>query len=226
MSNRFRSSLESGSFATEGLTTSGTPVISTDRATDGIRSLFVNGLSRFAAFPTGTANARRYYVAARVWVDVEPSAVTTVMGFWNAGTIDRWRIRYDPSTNNFGMWDSTAQVGSASSAVNLGEWNSIELQAMIDTGAGQVDEAAARLNGTIFASESVDKYTVVTTDDINRAWWGHGGGVTPGNFYFDELGVNDDQGASDTTWVFSSVANPSYAPAGMFDPELNSRAWF
>jgi hypothetical protein len=144
-------------------------------------------------FSSGLLDSQVY---ARVWfyVRTKVDANTRVLYIVEAGAGDRVSLRLTP-TNTLQLFGNATQVGTDSASLALNEWNCIELSYKNNT-VSTKGEFAGRLNGTTFAS--------TTTSTENGSWdsliIGNGDGTATGEFYFDDLAVNDATGSFQTSW--------------------------
>jgi hypothetical protein len=152
------------------------------------------------AFLNSAASGHRYF---RVYLRVgtRPSADNTIITLSNtnanvsSGAVVNIKLS---STGTLKLFNSTTQIGSASAALNNDQWYCIELR-YDTTGIAGTNVLDIRLNGVSFASA-----TNLTVSNIMSLCVGGNLGAetqTQGNWYFDDLAVNDTTGSFQNSWI-------------------------
>lgn len=149
----------------------------------------------------GTTAAGPFWGRAYLNVATRPSASNHIMSFNSAsgtpGNSEKCKITLEADgTLILRHADGTA-IGSASAVLALNTWYQVELK-MDATGAGATDILEARLDGTIFATSSVQTLT-------NAFAFSVGGNLdleaqTTGDWFFDDIAVNDNTGSFQTAY--------------------------
>jgi hypothetical protein len=150
------------------------------------------GIAR-ANVPVASAGNGPFYYRAYIYIVALPSALNSVMLIWN-GTTVRSQIRV-ATDGTLELWDSTAKIGSSSSALSLNTWYRLELSYFNNTGTSRA-ELAGRLDGTEFASTT----TSTNTGTADRISVGFATTNTSYDAYFDDLAVNDSTGSYQTSF--------------------------
>ena len=171
---------------------SGTPVISTTTVRSGLASMRVQGtgVSKFFTqqfLGTGSTTNKfvRFYIRIAAAVAAGPSAVGLLRDATN-GNGPSIRVN---TNNTLELWDEQAGVqrGSDSSALSANTWYRVEFQYIRGTGV-----ITAFLDGVQFATGasttnmSMDTFRLGMIDTTNL------------DFFFDDIGINDSSGTSQT----------------------------
>jgi hypothetical protein len=137
-----------------------------------------------SSFATTTLYARAY-----IYVATMPGGLTSIIRFTNGAT-NRMEVRLN-SNGTLELWNSTAQVGSDSSALSTNTWYRIELKVVIN-GSFVGTDIEAKIDGTAFASGAsqsigaIDAFSVGVFTSATTT------------IYFDDLAVNDSSGSYQT----------------------------
>lgn len=151
---------------------------------------------KFSAAASGAIFGRFY-----IYIVTLPSAENCIMIFNNATATStpNAEITLD-SSGLLRLYNGTGptQVGSASSALSLNTWYRIEMKYDGSQASGS-DVLEARINGTTFATSSTQTLSAGITDILV------GGNLlaeaqTQGEWYFDDIAVNDNTGTSQTSY--------------------------
>lgn len=180
----------------------GSPVISSTVFRSGSYSTQITGMTSGASmgyrygFISAPANGP-YYTRTYFRVDTYPSAENRIITLrdTNVGA-DRVWITID-SVGDLRLYDEDGQI-SGTTSLSTGTWYRIENE--VDrTGAGGAHVIKARVDGTEFAaatnrnlSTGVDTYRV--GGNLNTE------AQTTGDWYFDDIAVNDSVGGSENTY--------------------------
>lgn len=120
-----------------------------------------------------------------------PSADNAIFAVKSGGGSNIAAIKLS-STGTLKLFNATTQVGSASSSLSADTWYRIEFR-YDASGAAGTHVLAARIDGTQFATTSAATLTGIANMQL-------GGNIyleaqTTGNFYFDDVAVNDNTGS-------------------------------
>jgi hypothetical protein len=147
----------------------------------------------FAAAGNGPFFARVYFR-----VDTLPSAANRIIAIVNSNTISSTPAAYI-TIDNAGLlrlFADTGQVGSASSALTLGQWYRLEIKYdKSPAGGSQILEA--KIDGSTFATSSVLTFTnqgasLIVGGNLNAE------AQTTGVWYYDDIAINDSTGSQQT----------------------------
>ncbi len=133
-----------------------------------------------------------FFLRTYLRITTAPSAENRIIEYQDSGGTARVYLTLD-NGRLLRLYDEDGQVGSASSALNTGTWYRIE--AKIDaSGAGAADTVEARVDGTNFATAANRDLTngvtaIVLGGNLNAE------AQTTGDWYFDDVGVNEGFGA-------------------------------
>lgn len=179
---------------------SGTGTLTFDTGTvrSGARSFKVDAGAGNAtivtSFDVSTVNGRNYYQRSYINIPAAPTADSTIMLSLNSGG-EVMGVRLTTSLTLL-LRAGGVQVGSASPALSTGQWYRVELRSKIGTGA--TDECELLLDGVSIASTAVANVSD-TALSIFRFGWGQAPGANKA-LYFDDVALNDDQGANQNSW--------------------------
>lgn len=173
------------------LANTGSPSISSSIKRSGSYSLRTNPTSSTSYIShdcayvdlSGTIHFRFY-----LYIATAPSATTTI--FRAGSTTDYLTIRLT-SGRQLQFFGGTTQLGSNSSTLNTGQWYRVEIEWV--TGSSKTQRA--RLDGSEFASGT---YTSSGFNGVVRIGVQN---ATTADLYFDDIGVNDDTGTDQNSWL-------------------------
>jgi len=114
--------------------------------------------------------------------------------FQNTISNVRASIRLNPD-GTLELWNATAQIGSDSPALSTGQWYRIDIE-YNSTPAGSNDVLTARIDGTSFASSSVEDLGNVARFDFGLIDAPTG---TP-DFFYDDIAINDSTGSFENSF--------------------------
>ncbi len=142
-----------------------------------------------------------FFVRTYLNVQTPPSASNHIMsinaGSGTVGASPQVIITLESNSTLILRNAGGTQIGSASSALTAGTWYMVEMK--IDTNPASGSRIAeARLNGTIFATSS-------SQSNFNTVAFSLGGNLsseaqTTGEWWFDDVAVNDNTGAAQTSY--------------------------
>lgn len=173
--------------------------IGTTYARSGTYALRVSSLT--SATPQGVN--KKYQVSAStvgffrayIYVVTLPSANNTIMAITGSSTLNN-SIKASISLTSTGtllLFNLTpTQIGSASSAINDSNWHMVELK-VDSTKASGSRIVEARLDGSVFATSTTE--TQSGFSDVYVGGNGLGEAQTQGEWWFDDLAVNDATGS-------------------------------
>lgn len=151
------------------------------------------GRYSFSTADSATGMVARAYIR----VATLPSTEIQVLGFRDGSTFQA-SIRLD-SSGNLKLWDEedNVQIGSTlSSAISTNTWYRLELRYDFGTAAVSDTDIAASIDGNVFASSTTQNHA-----NGVRGWdWGILATAT-GEFYWDDLALNNDAFAGHDNWV-------------------------
>jgi hypothetical protein len=148
----------------------------------------------YQQFETANANGP-YYSRTYIYIHDAPSALCTILMFFNSSFVGKGRIRLN-SNRTLELWDNVAQIGSDSSALDLDTWYCIEMYYYNNTTSGKL-ELSARINGAAtFASTT----TSTNTGGVYAYSFGDISGNASIEVYFDDIAVNNTTGTSQNSW--------------------------
>lgn len=145
-----------------------------------------------------TASASVTFFRAYIFIVTLPNVNNVVMAITGSSSLGSSLRCYVSltTTGTLKLFNpSAAQIGSDSSAINDSNWHMIELKCDT-TGGTNLKTIEARLDGTIFATSSVQNQG--TQSDIFVGANGLSEAGTSGEWWFDDLAVNDNSGTSQT----------------------------
>lgn len=180
------------------------PSLSTTTVRTGNGSLRMNG---FAATNVGmgkdfllAAGTGPYYARFYINIATQPTATSIIShfsGFSNGGN-PAIGIALT-SAGALRLLNNTTQVGSDSSVLTLGQWYRVEYL-MDKSGAGGTHVATALVDGTQFASAT----NLTITNNVKSFMVGAdlitATGGTTGDWFFDDMAVNDSTGSFQTSY--------------------------
>lgn len=141
-----------------------------------------------------------YFFRAYIFIVTPPSGNNTIMAIGASSTLGgsvRASIALTSSGTLLLFNNTPAQIGSASNAINDSNWHMIELKSDASPASGsRVIEA--RLDGVVFATSSVQAQSTALAAAV-------GGNLlseaqTIGEWWFDDLAINDNTGTSQTSY--------------------------
>lgn len=193
--------LESQSFAAElgsigtGSAIFGSPSISTSTVRSGAASMRANALnSGINVLSIGSGAEHNIYVRTYLNIATLPSSAQQIVSFYSSST-----HLADVSLQTNGTLtlnvDGVGAIGSPSTTLSTGVWYCIETRYFSSTAAS--DQVEGRLNFSTFASGS-GNYSTNTCNGVAIGF--DNGSGTPGDAYFDDIGINDDTGSSQISW--------------------------
>lgn len=199
---------ETGDVTAESATlTAGSALITLDATVfrSGARSFkvdsTVSNFNRFAQSAFTAALNTNYYFRAYIRFPAAPSTATGVLRFLQASS---WQASvYLRTDGAIELRNNLTVVGSPSAVLNVDTWYRVELRQKIVTGAS--DELELLLDGVQVATAT---QTISDTLPTTVAWGTSGTGA-PGVskvVYFDDIALNDDSGANQTSWPGSGKA--------------------
>lgn len=188
--------------------TGGTPAIATTPVRTGSRSAQISSLSSGTAkhFSAGfdVSGSGRNVVFARGYINITtlPSAANTIFSLrdTNAG-VTRVGLKLN-ADGTLQLFDEDGNVGSPSSALSTGKWYKIEIK-LDKSGAGGSHVVEGKLDGFVFATAS--NRNVSVAGDTLRIGGNIGSETqTQGEWYFDDIAVNDNNGSFQTSYPLDS----------------------
>lgn len=106
---------------------------------------------------------------------------------------------FDISDNSIGMWLAGVKTGSRSSAITTNQWYRLELGFDNDqTAASGYGEIL--LDGVSVTSSTTLTYSATIADRVQVGKYHASGAAETATCYFDDIALNDDQGANENTW--------------------------
>lgn len=141
---------------------------------------------------TGVLDRTYYYRGYVRFSDATPSAQYQIISPFTTSVPVTVRIN---TNGTLTLNDSTnAQIGAASAALSDNTWYRVELKIMVPTaGNGQVE---LRVDGTTVAASTY----AVTNIALSALRFGCLTAAGSGTVYFDDVAINDDQGANQNSW--------------------------
>ena len=137
---------------------------------------------------------RTYFARAYFRMSAAPSAQCYLIDFFATARACTLRLN---TNGKVGLYNSAGTlIGSESAVLSADTWYRLEVSCNIPTaGNGTVE---ARIDGTAFVGPTTAS---VTNAALANMRIGQGNGVTPTfTLYWDDVAVNDDQGASQNSW--------------------------
>lgn len=206
MSSLIRSTMESGSAAGEGATATGSPTFPTSPVHSGGRSLGITSNNQALNYAISTVNGRTYFVRSYGRWSALPSTgyeeACSLLSGGTSGALVGVSSAGVVTLKNFS--EVTIATGPT---VSTGLWYLFEMA--VNLGTGSVDTAAARVNGLSFANLTSQNLGDTALNTVGVGYQGSGT-ITS---FFDDVGVNDDQGTSDNTWLgFSDLPDLAMGP--------------
>lgn len=183
-----------GTNSTEGWVVSvGAPAISTVQKKTGTYAFRSNpsGTGKtMKAVITTMVSGRTYYAGAYLYIASLPTATCQIFSIWNNSTTDA-AVLFMTTGGALQLFSSTgSQLGSDSGTLSTATWYYIELSYVFTSGA-----ATARLNGTEFANGTSGTSIAIAAVEPGIPE----SGVTA-DLYFDDVIVNDEQGANENSF--------------------------
>ena len=160
-----------------------------------------DGQSMHYTYLASEATSKRYF---RLYLRVAtlPSAENRVVVFNDSSSSLASPSVYLTldETGDLRLYDEDGQIGSESSALSLDTWYRIEILVDTTTAAGS-HEIRARIDGSEFAGSNT-RDIISTNQPTTFAVGGNlaGENQTQGNWYIDDLAINDDTGSFQTSY--------------------------
>lgn len=172
------------------------PVVETGTTRTGAAAMKIASANQYARWTIATPDiARTYYLRAYVNFSGAPGAVIRVLNALDtAGTpATAVSVRTASSGTTLALFNTgNTQVGSASGTLTAGQWYRVELKIKVVDSTHGVAELL--IDGVSIASTAVGSFGSTA---IGQMRVGNNAGNTPTNpLYVDDVGLNDDQGAS------------------------------
>jgi hypothetical protein len=192
-------SATAGAETLEGLTLN-TVTVETTTVRSGARSLKYDsgaGVETDTTHNITTVLGRTYFLRAYLNFPVLPASNLSVM-ILAVGTATVGATVVLTTTGTLQLWAGGAQRGSDSGALSTGTWYMVEVS--LNIGSGSVDSCELRLAGASVASATA---LGLSDSAITNFRLGAGvTGLTAASFtlYVDDVALNDDQGASQSSW--------------------------
>lgn len=136
-----------------------------------------------------------FYVRTYIYVATMPNVRRAFLYLGTSGGVQRGAVALD-TDGTLKLFTFTNMIGSASPVLNTNQWYMVELYLFNNTVSGKM-EAEARLDGVVFATTTTDTQT--STFGFVRVGWQGAGGDTV-DMYFDDVAVNDNSGANQTSY--------------------------
>lgn len=161
-----------------------------------INPVFVSGSHRgiIEHYASGTINGPIFARFCFRYATL-PSASNTVAILGNTTTFPAG-IKLN-TNGTLGLYDEDGQIGSNSSALSANTWYRVEMYYDTTGGAG-AGAAAARIDGTEFASSTTRSSGAAQSFRLGTNVLAEA--QTTGNWYFDDLAINDNSGGSQTSY--------------------------
>lgn len=153
--------------------------------------------ARLQFFPTaGGAGVGPFFCRQYLYITTLPSAANRIISGRDSNLgVDYIYITLD-NAGLLRLYNTAGtQIGSASSALSTGTWYCIEWKFFRDATAGIVE---ARLDGTVFATSSVQTNVVASPDLVRLGGNLASEAQTTGDWFFDDVAVNDGTGSFQT----------------------------
>jgi hypothetical protein len=173
-------------------------------------------------FVSSGSNGVDYFLRSAFYFATMPNQATGIMGFGDAATANRVRVRLNTAGTLSVVVDSTEVAGTGSTVLVTGQWYLIELRAKRDAtspGTG-ADTVELRLN-------TATELAAVTNASINGTWnravvglnlFAATDTATTGDVYIDDVALNDSSGTAQTGYPGAgSIALLTPNGAGEFD---------
>ena len=180
------------------------------------KSLNSNGTILYYKTVTASASGRTYYTRFYLYVTTAPTPAIIIFSFTDTVGTGGWQLLLNSNrTLQLQKFSNNANIGSASAALNTGQWYCIEVSYAYTGGAtaARIDQAAA------FASGTGDASIALATPSF-----GPGTSFT-GEIEYDDIAINDDQGTAQNSWPGNGkVIHLHPAGAGESNSWLKSNA--
>ena len=220
MARLYTSGFELGHVQAEGLTASGTPTFDTSTFRTGAASLAVNAASTYAYRSFTGATGRGYYARAYLRVAATPTAEIRLLTFATSSALSTLNANVRVGTDlKLVLRDTNGTVVyTDATARSSGQWYQVELF---------INVAAAGNSSVELRVDNVSVYSSASFAASNTApgvlVFGQTTATAPGTtVFFDDVALNDDQGASQTTWPGAGEVR-YLRPAS--DPGSSSANW-
>lgn len=140
-----------------------------------------------------------------------PSADCDILGFLTTGTQIAGQA-YLTSTGKIRLVNNSGvQVGSDSAAtITTDTWYRLEMKCQTNTGAND-DQLEVRLDGVVVATTTTAPSAVTTAPGHFYFGWGQNDPGTSEVIFWDDLGLNDNQGSVNNTWLGDTKVYTSFA---------------
>lgn len=179
-----------------------TPSIQTSVVRSGTYALEITSLGSTSIkglrYQFGAANGNGpFFLRIYFRYAAAPSAANQIMQFLDSSAVMRAAIELN-SDGTLQLRDEDGTIGSPSSALVADTWYRVEL--MVDiSGAGGAHIVTARIDGTNFATAS--NRNISTGVNLIRIGGNLAGEAqTTGDWFFDDVAVNDATGSFQTSW--------------------------
>lgn len=182
--------LNTVSNAREWKTLSGSPALNSSIKRSGQFSMRFNaaGVAKYTEVQFDESPGSGFYARIYVYIASAPSAVTTILGFYNGSSFNAG-IRLNTNRTLQAVGLSNAAIGSASAALDLNRWYMVEMWASNPSAAS--GSSISRLDGVTFSSHTS---TTPDIDDFDTLRVGVMDGVTA-DIYIDDVAINDSAGS-------------------------------
>ncbi len=165
--------------------------------------------------PAGESATMNWYAREYIRFVTLPSATTsTVLAFTTNGFTTRVAYVKVDNTGAVTVFDEDGQVGSTcDTTVSTGTWYRFELHLDGSPAAGS-DVVEFRINGTDQTSCSATNRSIATAWS-NLFWGGNGNAEaqTTGEWYIDDIAVNDTAGSAQTSWPGAGAIGVAFVDA-------------
>jgi hypothetical protein len=172
------------------------PLVETTTVRSGAAAMKINAATQYGRWNVTAALTSTYFLRAYMRFDGTPNQVVRVLNALVTNTT-AVSVRMGTGVTTLGLYDTNnAQVGSLSSALSANQWYRVELKIKVVTATTGIAELL--IDGTSIASTATGNFG---TTALNNFRVGQNGANAPGaNFIFDDVALNDDTGASQTSW--------------------------
>ena len=191
--------LQSTTSGVEWDTTTGSPSISTTTKRSGAAALRCNPSAATAfirhQYSSGEPTAD-FYIRFYLYIATAPASLSKILFLYDTSWFDNVASIRINSDRTLELWDdhNNVQLGSDSSALNIGQWYRIEL--FVDgNGSGNCDALTARIDGAQFATGTISGIV----SQPNRLDIGAVSSQTS-DLYFDDIAINDSTGSNQNSW--------------------------
>lgn len=179
----------------------GTNSVTSSAVRSGLKGLRITAASAWSEYaPSGIANRDRDFYF-RIYMRISANPANTAFPFTLLTSAPATIVRLALTTTGTLQLQNNAgtQIGSDSAALTLNQWYRIEMRVRVSSISSTAGNAELRLDGATVAS-AIGTAQCGTTAPAWYRLGNNGASAISCNLDFDDVAVNDDQGANQTSY--------------------------